>query len=530
MAKPDLNSGPLIRLLRLKIDRYRNVAPGTELRFNHGLNVLLGKNGTGKTTLLNLIAACLRGDFSSYRREDFALEYELGTDDWTLTVAIRNHRRPGVSRPLRSRAFSHQVEAHENFATVIVRHCQLSAIYTLYAGTSLSSTELGEEPFEIRLDTSCVEPSFLSDAITTLAGCIERYVDKSLGALERLDEAAVVELFSSAGAREYEKTLTYLDEKYSDDPRGFVRDLNRRGYVEKLASIDTKFEPVLFFTKYMDHLQALAMGLESLIANTCRFDESLEVFRRITYAPDRGPARERGPSCTIVRDEPDAAAEDSGLFRPTVDRALLPKSISHKVLQAATADLDLRELRLDEHDLELLARLVQLFEIERAELRIERLGRQITARGESTSFGHLKFEFTRRDGSVIHHDHLSNGQKRLLTFLYCVAANEHVVIADELVNGLHHGWITTCVRVFGERQAFVTSQNPLLFDYLEFDEVDQVARSFILCRLTREREGSERVERMDWQNLQRRDAETFYTAYKFGNQHIGVLLRTLGLW
>jgi recombinational DNA repair ATPase RecF len=45
----------MVKLKRLKIGKYRNVKPGTELRFRDSLNVLLGRNGTGKTTLLNLM-------------------------------------------------------------------------------------------------------------------------------------------------------------------------------------------------------------------------------------------------------------------------------------------------------------------------------------------------------------------------------------------------------------------------------------------------------------------------------------------
>ncbi len=46
----------MVRLTRLKIDRFRNVKPGTDLRFGPTFNVLLGKNATGKSTLLDVIA------------------------------------------------------------------------------------------------------------------------------------------------------------------------------------------------------------------------------------------------------------------------------------------------------------------------------------------------------------------------------------------------------------------------------------------------------------------------------------------
>ena len=64
------------RLTRLKINRFRDTKP-TELHFSAGFNVLLGLNGTGKTTLLDLIAAICSDDLSPYAKEAFDVEYEV---------------------------------------------------------------------------------------------------------------------------------------------------------------------------------------------------------------------------------------------------------------------------------------------------------------------------------------------------------------------------------------------------------------------------------------------------------------------
>jgi len=141
-------------------------------------------------------------------------------------------------------------------------------------------------------------------------------------------------------------------------------------------------------------------------------------------------------------------------------------------------------------------------------------------------FGNLKFLFTRRDGSIINHDLLSYGQKRLLTFFYYLACNQDVVVADELVNGLHHTWISACVQAMGARQVFLTSQNPLLLDYLQFDSADQARSTFITCHSKAE----EDRERLLWSNMTKKDATSFFRAYKAGIQHVGEILQTKGLW
>ncbi len=54
----------MVCLRELVVVRFRQVEPGARLRFGAGVNVLLGRNGTGKTTLLELIGMVLRADFS----------------------------------------------------------------------------------------------------------------------------------------------------------------------------------------------------------------------------------------------------------------------------------------------------------------------------------------------------------------------------------------------------------------------------------------------------------------------------------
>ncbi|WP_438013724.1 AAA family ATPase [Sorangium sp. So ce315] len=149
-----------------------------------------------------------------------------------------------------------------------------------------------------------------------------------------------------------------------------------------------------------------------------------------------------------------------------------------------------------------------------------------TARHSSNSNSATSSSGSPAATSIFQDQHLSYGQKRLLAFLYYLDANPSFVIADELVNGLHHAWIEECMNAIGDRQAFLTSQNPLLLDYLSFESAEQVKESFILCR--NQVDGDR--ERMIWRNMTDDEADMFYRAYQVGIEHVGEILRTRGLW
>jgi len=79
-----------VKLTALKIHRFRGLLPGAGLTFHPSFNLLVGENGTGRTTLLELLARVLGGDFSGMLREPFSLEYTLTEEGMTLHVSVRN--------------------------------------------------------------------------------------------------------------------------------------------------------------------------------------------------------------------------------------------------------------------------------------------------------------------------------------------------------------------------------------------------------------------------------------------------------
>jgi hypothetical protein len=109
----------------------------------------------------------------------------------------------------------------------------------------------------------------------------------------------------------------------------------------------------------------------------------------------------------------------------------------------------------------------------------------------------------------------------LLSFLYYRTVST-VVVADELVDGLHFDWISACIEEASEVQKFFASQNPLLVDHMGFKTKASVVSRFIRCTL----EDSEMI----WANFSEREAENFFVAYKTGIGGVSEVLRQKGLW
>ena len=92
--------GARIRLRGLTLWRWRNVVAGSRLDFADGLNLILGRNGTGKTHLLDLLSVLVRGDFKPLQAEEFDLAWEIEVEGrWQMELRARHQpaRRRGES-------------------------------------------------------------------------------------------------------------------------------------------------------------------------------------------------------------------------------------------------------------------------------------------------------------------------------------------------------------------------------------------------------------------------------------------------
>ncbi|MFE8604914.1 AAA family ATPase [Archangium violaceum] len=432
----------MVKLKRLKIEKYRNVMPGTELHFRDSLNVLLGRNGTGKTTLLNLVVQLLRWDFSQMLEEAFALEYELETPDAKVMLRVRNElsERSGLDLLLPMLGAASRVERAVSSGELRILLPSQEQRSLTFRGSTLW-VELPDEAQPTRIEHS--SPFVGEDLLINIFVAMRRLLETGRKPEELRWTNALISTAHLLRLRRFDESLGYL-ERITKNTSLFK--VSRPGKGSDYVTLSEEGEP----DGFADH-----------------------VSQTIKNAPDT--------------DEVRSNTEDEGAS--------------------------------------FLKRVVELLGFQSAQMKLQRTERNPPP-NEQFIFGNLQFDFTRRDGSVINHSLLSYGQKRLLAFYYYQASNLDCVVADELVNGMHHEWIDACLEELGERQAFLTSQNPLLLDYLSFESAEEVRSSFVLCR-TKLHEGR---EQMVWENMTAEDSEGFFKAYQVAIQHVSELLRTRGLW
>lgn len=433
----------MVKLKRLRIGKYRNVKPGTELHFRDSLNVLLGRNGTGKTTLLNLIVQLLRWDFSQFQGQEVDLEYTLLSPDAEFTIQLQSEAKltaPSATLP----------SAWTDFVKNMGLGLNPSPGHSLRMKLSVQSKEWGRYLLNAHGSKLVLE--------SPTGETKEVEMDYPL-----LGERAASKLFNAMG-----RAL----QPESGGHAAFV--LLPALIGSQLRRLDESLE---YLNELILKTTVLVTPVGGNYGASCEQGAPIDLLFRVTH---------------LMREDPSRESVSVG-----------PAGESARFLSRAAALLGFESIHV-------------------------KLQRSVLTAGPDgrAEFSNLRFDLSRRDGSVINHSLLSYGQKRLLAFYYYSASNRECVVADELVNGMHHEWIEACLEDLGDRQAFLTSQNPLLLDYLSFDAAEEVQSSFVLCGT--EMDGDR--EQLVWRNMTPQDAEGFFQSYAVNIQHVSELLRTRGLW
>lgn len=442
----------------MEIHRFRNVAPDTTIEFHPHFNVLLGRNGTGKTTLLRWLADLLSGDMSRWDHEPYDVELEIQGKEAQTRVRLKN------------------------------------------------------EPMDIREQ--------LPRRIRLGEAELAEWVMERRGGGERELDMEVVTSKARFGIHGTPSQITV----YQSGNVLFTRDSWPRhfGFFDVLQSSAYRGDPKdTKSSEVRRMLYGAIWDLSASFRNTCRFDEALGFFFRMV-----GSETSNGSGGALH-------FELTRYGESTSIGGSMPQDLASGILRqvAQLRKKKLSSFSFHHAELPFLDKAVELFGFSAASMEISVLEKKVEKvpggdKLQSYRLGDTRFIFERHDGSSFTHDHLSYGQKRALAFLYYLASNPDFIVVDELVNGLHHAWIEACRDEIGERQALMTSQNPLLLDYLPIESPDDVRRCFILC--SSERKGDQ--EQLVWRNPTEEEADSFFSAYSAGIQHVGEILMDKGLW
>ncbi|QRK11086.1 AAA family ATPase [Archangium violaceum] len=406
------------KLTKLTIKKFRNVAP-TTLEFRSGINVLLGKNAAGKTTLLRLLSAVVGAPEQALKDDALDVSYRIASESIDIEHTVKKTRVEDPALPLDpGRPLKEDLSSLQRTDSFVL---EKNGVATVRADVLPNEIVLERADKQTR-----VESQFPAAPILSLYFALKK--DREDSGSKELAEAVLLAQILSAG----------------------------------------------------------------------RMDESLDLFNNLL--------------------ELEIKIRGSGV-RISANRPTIPRSISQmtfeSIPESTSATFPLAFLDRASH--------VLGYDSASARFDIERLSPEPSR--QTVRLSNLRF-FFKRPGEEVSHDLLSYGQKRLLAFFAHADASRDLIIADELVNGLHHEWISACLDEIGERQAFLTSQNPLLLDFLRFDSVDEVRRTFILC----ERASGEAGAQLIWRNPTHEEAESFFLAYQTGIQRVSDILLTKGLW
>lgn len=436
------------RLKYLYVRKFRDLER-SKLEFSPTKNVLLGKNASGKTTLLRMIAAVIRGDLRSFSHEPYDIEWRIESSTGSFTCRTITKARQVDVQPALPQLALKQSPLTVNYK-VSVEHSGGSFELTADSGAGVQIDITKPERYTTRHDKVPVDvSSTLWDLVINI----------------------------------YRELL--MDPKCSSVALNIIKYVTRPGHGAR------------------------------------RFDESLEIFGN-----QFGRTAHYDSIAHSISSHVELYLDGENDLKTSFEH-YTPADVTNAAVREIRTDATKDDVRIPASRLTFLKVLVEAFGYQSGTFRadIRRSGQPTPGEVYIATLENYRLFFRRQDGSTISEQELSYGQKRLTAFFFELYSEDSPFVADELVNGLHHEWIELCLGALGNRQAFLTSQNPLLLDCLGFESQEDVKSTFVICGGSFDEESY-----LQWQNIEEADAKAFYSSYKVGIQHVSEILRAKGLW
>lgn len=512
-----MHYGRRFHLESFSINRFRDCKPGT-IVFGPKENFILGKNASGKTTLLQLLAAFGTGNFAFLAAEKAPIDLvwtalSQGLVDSSLDAVF------GLTVHLqadRDRQFGKERRMEKFDSSALSRRWSLSIRIErrpLLSGSSDRPVDaVDPETPEVGSWFQSLSSSFDTPSFRTTSS--EGPIELPTGIAPAMDP------FQDHGGTIWEYLLVIAE--------------HLRGQIAPVSMTDgstagahsPKFD-VRDFQNTASVVRELSMPGRVLgwsRRSAGRFDEALNWFEAIISGEESRTSKERGslsPLPATVEVLPSGAGY-IGAIPPDVGEALFG---------------DMRSQTQDAHAAEgwrgmlssgLCPTLEHIrFVLGADDLRIRMPLIETLPSGART---HRGVEFLVDWGNGVRHNatSLSFGQKRMLSFLWYLHLTPPggVVFADELSNGLHADWVHQAREAIGYRQSFHAVQNPVLLDLVgPTPGPEGLLRQIVVCETQDDSFGP-----WYWRNPTSEEAAQFQVAWSSGFPIFSEILQDLGLW
>lgn len=419
----------MTRLRSLTIHRFRHVVPGCSIQFGDKTVALLGKNGTGKTTLLELLAAIWSWDFSAFANEELHIEYafefrhEQEPPGW-VRVTVQN-----VVEPLE------QLDEGASAGD--------------YRTPSGQPASVGRERCVVRL--AQLVPKQRHDYVIS--------VENGLAELTPAD----LEIYplGPVGCSMFGWSK----------PFGTIKALVR----SPLVMVNDVLSALI--TGQSVPWDAVLMPIPSMGPSEMRFTEDVSwLASPLRKLMIEGLEGERFRNLAL-----------GGFPFATSDMAKAAASAIPEHPRPLPTSLTLSSVEVPT-----LAAIAELMDLDMIEVRLDLEHGDADRKGvRSFSYRAPAIFVTKKDGTRLPLARLSYGQKRLFGMMWYLSLLPHVALIDELANGLHYDLVEQVLHSLGERQSFLAMQDPLVLDHLVFADADDVRHCFVLCESELDSSGRE---------------------------------------